>query len=96
MHTFRGKAAVYVHAHGISYTLEEIEAWALKYQSFKKIAMKGMGVLNRLLILDPVTGKTMPKPPGAAMHPLHHADHTNHQTCFTKLERWSSSWGGAL
>ena len=66
-----GEVVVYVHAHGISYTLADIEAGSLKYERFQKIEMFGMGEKDRLHILDPVTGKTMPKPPDGAPHSLH-------------------------
>lgn len=65
-----GKVVVYVHAHGISYTISQIEDGALAYELFQKIIMKDMGAKDRLLILDPVTGKALAKPDGP-LHPLH-------------------------
>ena len=70
VYKFRGKTVIYVHAHGISYTLAEIEKGALTYTRFKKIEMKDKRDNNRLLLLDPVSGKTLVKPDGP-LHPLH-------------------------
>ena len=61
---------VYVHAHGISYTLEDINAGALNFPRFKKIE-RGRKDKALLLILDSTTGKTLPKPVEGATHPLH-------------------------
>ena len=66
-----GEVVVYVHAHGISYTLSDIEAGSLKYERFQKIKMLNNKIKDRLHILDPVTGKTMPMPQDGAPHPLH-------------------------
>jgi len=65
-----GKVVVYIHAHGISYIISQIEAGALAYELFIKIKMKGTGAKDRLLILDPATGKALAKPDGP-LHPLH-------------------------